>query len=189
MKATPLLQDKIRLSVLLFICSEFVFFTFLIVAYIYSHPSEISGPTAANSLEPWKTAIYTVFLLSSSLTMYLAERSLERKRSSVIFWMCITVLFGGVFLFGEMREYTRLLHQNISIGRNLFGSTYYTLTGFHALHVTLGLMMLLSLLGLFISGKLGKHCKTSFTAVSYYWHFVDAVWIAVFSVVYLWSAR
>jgi heme/copper-type cytochrome/quinol oxidase subunit 3 len=121
--------------------------------------------------------------------MVLAERALESSRRGVFFWMLATVFLGGVFLFGEMREYTRLLHQNISIGRNLFGSTYYTLTGFHALHVTLGLCMLLALLGLFAANKLGRHRRSAFKAVSYYWHFVDAVWVAVFSVVYLWSAR
>jgi heme/copper-type cytochrome/quinol oxidase subunit 3 len=188
-RETPLLQDKVRLAVVLFIASEAVFFLFLLVAYIYSHPSEIAGPTAANSLEPWKTAIYTVFLLASSLTLYCAERSLEGKRRHLFAWLGVTILFGAVFLFGEVREYSRLLHLNISIGRNLFGSTYYTLTGFHALHVMLGLLMLLTLLGLLFVKKLGRHRHIAFTAVSYYWHFVDAVWIAVFSVVYLWSAR
>jgi heme/copper-type cytochrome/quinol oxidase subunit 3 len=185
----PLLHEKIRLAVLLFLVSEFVFFVFLIVAYIYSRPSEISGPTAQSSLVPWKTGIYTVVLLSSSATIYLAERALDKSRRRFAMWMSTTILLGAIFLFGEMREYSGLLQRDISISRNLFGSTYFTLTGFHAIHVTLGLLMLLTILGLVMSGKLGQKRHTAFRAVSYYWHFVDIVWIMVFSVVYLWSAR
>ena len=189
MSVKPLLEDKIRLGVLLFLVSEAIFFVFLVVAYIYSQPSEISGPTAHNSLIPWKTGIYTVFLLLSSGTIYLAERSLGKNGKRFALWMVATVVLGTVFLFGEMREYSSLLQKDISISRNLFGSTYFTLTGFHAIHVTLGLMMLLTLLGLIMSGRLGEKRETSFKAVSYYWHFVDLVWVMVFSVVYLWSAR
>ena len=119
----------------------------------------------------------------------MAERSLNGSRKRFTVWMSATILLGAVFLFGEMREYSSLLHKAISISRNLFGSTYFTLTGFHAIHVTLGLLMLITLLGLIVSGKLGAQRKTSFKAVSYYWHFVDIVWVMVFSVVYLWSAR
>jgi len=185
----PLLEDKIRLAVLLFLVSEFVFFIFLIVAYIYSQPSEIQGPTAQSSLVPWKTGIYTLVLLSSSVTIFMAERTLRASRKRFTAWMSATIFLGAVFLFGEMREYSGLLHKDISISRNLFGSTYFTLTGFHAIHVTLGLLMLLALFALVLSGKLGEKRETSFKAVSYYWHFVDIVWVMVFSVVYLWSAR
>jgi heme/copper-type cytochrome/quinol oxidase subunit 3 len=185
----PLLHDKIRLAVLLFLVSEFIFFVFLVVAYIYSRPSEISGPTAHSSLIPWKTGIYTVFLLSSSATIYLAERALERNRRRFVVWMSATILLGAIFLFGEMREYSTLLHQDVSISRNLFGSTFFTLTGFHAIHVTLGLLMLAVITGLVIANRLGGKRRTAFKAVSYYWHFVDIVWVMVFSVVYLWSAR
>lgn len=185
----PLLHEKIRLAVLLFLASEFVFFVFLIVAYIYSRPSEISGPTAQSSLVPWKTGIYTVLLLSSSATIFFAERSLEHDRKRFALWMSATVLLGSAFLFGEMREYAGLLHKDITISRNLFGSTYFTLTGFHAIHVTLGLLMLITVFGLVMADKLGHKRHTAFRAVSYYWHFVDIVWVMVFSVVYLWSAR
>ena len=184
----PLMKDKVRLAVLLFLVSEGVFFIFLIVAYIYSQPSEISGPTARTSLIPWQTGIYTVFLLLSSGTIYLAERSLGRNTKRFALWMILTILLGATFLFGEMREYSSLLQKDISISRNLFGSTYFTLTGFHAIHVTLGLLMLLTMLGLILSGKIGEQLHISFKAVSYYWHFVDIVWVMVFSVVYIWSA-
>jgi heme/copper-type cytochrome/quinol oxidase subunit 3 len=185
----PILREKIRLAVLLFLVSEFVFFVFLIVAYIYSQPSEISGPTAHSSLVPWKTGIYTVLLLLSSFTIYLAERSLDKNRKRFVLWMGVTILLGGTFLFGEMREYSGLLQKSISISRNLFGSTYFTLTGFHAIHVTLGVLMLMTVTGLIGTGKLKEKRHTAFKAVSYYWHFVDLVWVMVFCVVYLWSAR
>jgi cytochrome c oxidase subunit 3 len=184
-----LLEDKIRLAVLLFLVSESIFFVFLIVAYIYSQPSEIQGPTAQSSLVPWKTGIYTLVLPSSSGTIFMAERTLGVSRKRFTAWMGATILLGTAFLFGEMREYFGLLQKDISISRNLFGSTYFTLTGFHAIHVTLGLLMLLTILMLVLSGKLGEKRETSFKAVSYYWHFVDIVWVMVFSVVYLWSAR
>ncbi len=88
-----------------------------------------------------------------------------------------------------MREYSGLLHKSISISRNLFGSTYFTLTGFHAIHVTMGVLMLLTITDLIATDKLKENRHTAFKAVSYYWHFVDIVWVMVFSVVYLWSAR
>lgn len=88
----PILREKIRLAVLLFLTSEFIFFVFLIVAYIYSQPSEINGPTAHSSLVPWKTAIYTVLLLLSSLTIYLAERALDNNRKRFLLWMAATAL-------------------------------------------------------------------------------------------------
>jgi cytochrome c oxidase subunit 3 len=185
----PILRERIRLAVLLFLTSEFVFFIFLIVAYVYSQPAEITGPSAHSSLVPWKVGIYTVFLLSSSGTIYMAERALDKNRKHFNIWMAVTILFGAIFLFGEMREYSGLLHKDITISRNLFGSTYFTLTGFHAIHVTLGLLMLLTLVGLLFFDKLGEKGHTAFKAVSYYWHFVDLVWVMVFSVVYLWSAR
>lgn len=188
-EAHPLLHEKTRLAVLLFLASEFVFFVFLVVAYVYSRPSEISGPTAHSSLNPWKTGIYTVLLLSSSATIYLAERSLKKHGKRFLLWMSATIVLGAAFLFGEMREYSGLLHKDITISRNLFGSTYFTLTGFHAIHVTLGLLMLITITGLVRAEKLGHKRRTAFRAVSYYWHFVDIVWVMVFSVVYLWSAR
>ena len=188
-EAHPILHEKTRLAVLLFLASEFVFFVFLIVAYIYSQPSEINGPTAHSSLIPWKTGIYTVILLSSSVTIYLAERALDEDRKRFALWMAATILLGAVFLFGEMREYSGLLHKDITISRNLFGSTYFTLTGFHAIHVTLGLLMLATVSALVMTNRLGHKRRTAFKAVSYYWHFVDLVWVMVFSVVYLWSAR
>ena len=96
----PILREKNRLAVLLFLISEFIFFFFLIVAYIYSQPSEISGPTAHSSLIPWKTGIYTVLLLLSSGTIYLAELSLDKNRKRFLLWMSATILLGAVFLFG-----------------------------------------------------------------------------------------
>jgi heme/copper-type cytochrome/quinol oxidase subunit 3 len=185
----PILREKVRLAVLLFLVSEFVFFVFLIVAYIYSRPSEISGPNAHSSLVPWKTGLYTVFLLASSGTIYFAEQSLDKNRRRFVIWMSTTILLGAVFLFGEIREYSGLLHKSITISRNLFGSTYFTLTGFHAIHVTLGILMLVTVTGLIATGRLREKRMTAFKAVTYYWHFVDIVWVMVFSVVYLWSAR
>jgi heme/copper-type cytochrome/quinol oxidase subunit 3 len=102
-------------------------------------------------------------------------------------WLAITMLLGAVFLYGEMQEYRKLLNENVTVSRDLFGSTYYTLTGFHALHVTIGLILLGISLFAALQRKRGRPQRIALECISYYWHFVDAVWVAVFSVVYLWS--
>jgi heme/copper-type cytochrome/quinol oxidase subunit 3 len=190
MNFRELIEDKYRLVMLFFLASEAIFFAFLITAYVYFHGAvKGGGPDAHNSLELLTTGIYTVILLSSSATMHLAGRAYKRKRSSISLWLGITIACGVIFLYGEMSEYMRLLHRNVTISRNLFGSTYYTLTGFHAAHVTVGLILLSFLLLMALQGNLMPGRSSGMETVSYYWHFVDIVWIAVFSTVYLWSTR
>lgn len=101
----------------------------------------------------------------------------------------MTMLPGAIFLYGEMQEYRKLLHENVTVSRNLFGSTYFTLTGFHALHVTAGIILLGIMLAIYVSRSIGRPQSVALTCISYYWHFVDVVWVAVFSIVYLWSAH
>jgi heme/copper-type cytochrome/quinol oxidase subunit 3 len=169
-----------------FIASEAVFFGFLIAAYIYFAGAVVHGPTAANSLDPPRTLIFTICLLASSGTMWIAERRLTADhRGSFRIWLAITIFLGAVFIFGQALEYTGLITKNITPERNLFGATFFTLTGFHGLHVLCGLVSLSVVLMLTFVRSFGPREMSGVGAISFYWHFVDAVWVVIFSLVYL----
>lgn len=185
--AQGLLQKRALLATLLFLASEAIFFALLIAAYVYYTGASPDGPNARKVLDPVKTGFYTACLLGSSATVYLAERAQRKGNSGVALWLGATMSLGAVFLYGEMQEYRKLLHENVTVSRDLFGSTYYTLTGFHALHVTVGLILLGTMLVISLRRKFGRPQHAALECISYYWHFVDVVWVAVFSVVYLWS--
>jgi heme/copper-type cytochrome/quinol oxidase subunit 3 len=184
-----LLHKKALLAILLFIASETIFFACLIAAYVYYATASPHGPNAQKVLDPLKTGFYTACLLSSSLTVFLAERAQRKGKPGLSRWLAATMALGAVFLYGEMQEYRKLLHENVTVSRNLFGSTYYTLTGFHALHGTVGLILLGTMLVISLRRRMRKPQQSALECISYYWHFVDVVWIAVFSVVYLWSTQ
>jgi heme/copper-type cytochrome/quinol oxidase subunit 3 len=182
-------DKKTSYATLLFLGSEAIFFTCLIAAYVFYASASPDGPNAHGVLNPWKTGLYTLCLLASSITVYFAERAHRKSKSGVGIWLGMTMLLGVVFLYGEMQEYRKLLHENVTVSRNLFGSTYFTLTGFHALHVTVGIILLGIMLAISVSRSIGRPQSVALTCISYYWHFVDVVWVAVFSIVYLWSAH
>ena len=118
--------------------------------------------------------------------MWLSERARRRQqRNGVSLWLGATMLLGLFFLYGEVQEYRKLLHENVTVSRDLFGSTYYTLTGFHALHVTIGLILLGTAVSFALRDRMGAKQQTAMTCISYYWHLVDAVWVIVFSTVYI----
>jgi heme/copper-type cytochrome/quinol oxidase subunit 3 len=180
-------QEKNRLGMLLFVGSEATFFSILISAYIYYQGPFVPGPNASNSLNLPLTSVYTVFLLSSSLTAWLADRSVARdNRRGTVVWLLATIALGGVFLFGQIREYLTLFAENITPSTNLFGTTFFTLTGFHGLHVFGGLVALSILAVLAAMGDFRGGRSTAIETVSIYWHFVDLVWVFIFSIVYLW---
>lgn len=180
-------EKKTLYATLLFLGSEAIFFTCLIAAYVFYAGASPDGPNAHGVLDPWKTGIYTLCLLSSSITVYFAERANRKDGLGVGIWLGVSMLLGAIFLFGEMQEYRKLLHENVTVSRDLFGSTYFTLTGFHALHVTAGIILLGIMLAISVSRSIGRPQRVALTCISYYWHFVDVVWVAVFSIVYLWS--
>jgi len=170
-----------------FLVSEVALFCTLIVVYLTFLRASQSGPTAAVLSLPLVIST-TVCLLSSSVTVHLAERSLQsRSRSGFVRWWSATILLGIVFLASTAYEWnTLIVRHGVTISRNLFGTTYYTLVGFHALHVTLGVIVMLTLLGLTLRDDViasGK--QVGGQLVSWYWHFVDGVWVVVFTVVYL----
>jgi heme/copper-type cytochrome/quinol oxidase subunit 3 len=169
-----------------FLASEAVFFAFLIAAYIFYHGATVHGPDSSNSLNPPRTLIFTLCLLASSGTMWLAERNLAGSRKSEFrLWLAATILLGVVFIAGQALEYAGLIAKRITPERNLFGATFFTLTGFHGFHVICGLAALCGVLILNCLRSFGEKEVSGVGAVSMYWHFVDAVWIVIFSLVYL----
>jgi heme/copper-type cytochrome/quinol oxidase subunit 3 len=181
------MPDKTKVGVGLFILSEAIFFLILLITYVYFHSLGSDGPSAANSLNPLHTLVFSLCLFLSSATIHLAGRSFRLgQHREVSLWLALTVVLGAIFLFGQAREYLGLFAHGVTISTNLFGSTFFTLTGFHGLHVLFGLCALAALLGIAMSGRLTKVKSSGFEAVSMYWHFVDAVWVVIFTVVYLW---
>ena len=167
------------------IIAESAIFTIFVVAYLFYAGKSMAGPTPREVLET--PIFYTICLLSSSLTIHFAERFLARggRGGFLGFWL-LTIFLGGLFLFGTGREWHRLIYEHgLTISTNLFGTTYYSLVGLHAFHVTVGLI-LLSIVFLFgLAGRVGSEQSARVEVLSMYWHFVDAVWVVVFTVVYI----
>ncbi len=170
-----------------FLLSEVAFFSTLIVTYVTFLGEDIVGPTPREALTLPLVFGTTACLLTSSVVIYAAERALERKEQGFFcFFWAVTILLGIAFLAGTAYEWHDLIEKHsLTINRNLFGSTYYTLVGFHAFHVTAGVIALSVVLGLALRGELTEDHSLGIRLVSWYWHFVDAVWIVVFLVVYI----
>jgi heme/copper-type cytochrome/quinol oxidase subunit 3 len=179
-----MIKDRVLIGMTLFVASEAIFFLMLVLAYVNFH--KVTGTTAAAQLDPIKTGIFSIALFTSSFTMWLAERAREKETGLVKWYLFATILLGGIFMIGQGMEYARLIMDHITISRDLFGSTFFTLTGFHGLHVMIGLLLLLTLFALALFGRKHEPTVIGMQSVAIYWHFVDAVWVVVFSVVYLW---
>jgi cytochrome c oxidase subunit 3/cytochrome o ubiquinol oxidase subunit 3 len=122
----------------------------------------------------------------SSLTMVLALAAIQRgDHRRLRLWLTATALLGTVFIGGQVYEFTSFIHEGLTVRTNLFGSSFFVLTGFHGVHVTLGIMMLLSLVIMSSKGRLGQDKAGVVEIIGLYWHFVDVVWIVIFTVVYL----
>jgi cytochrome c oxidase subunit III len=167
------------------IIAESAIFTIFVVAYLFYAGKSLSGPTPKEVLET--PIFYTICLLSSSLTVHLAGKLLERGRKGAFLMLwALTISLGTLFLFGTGREWHRLIYEHgLTISTNLFGTTYYSLVGLHAFHVTAGLMMLSIVLLLAWAGRVGPEQSKRVDVLALYWHFVDAVWVVVFTVVYV----
>jgi heme/copper-type cytochrome/quinol oxidase subunit 3 len=183
------IRERSKMAVGFFILSEIQFFLLLIVAYVYYHAYPGQGPTAATALNTTRTAIFSLALFSSSATIWMASRAARRgDNGGMVTWLTLTIALGALFMFGQAKEYYDLISSGVSVSRNLFATTFFTLTGFHGLHVLMGLIALSISLVLALSGKLHAETTDGFGAVEWYWHFVDVVWVVVFSIVYLWGA-
>jgi len=190
--ATPLSETTVawklpyrgKIGIACLIIAESAIFTIFVVAYLFYLGKSVTGPTPHDVLEV--PVFYTICLLSSSVTIHLAARRLERDApwSFVALWL-ITIVLGGLFMYGTAQEWHRLIYEHgLTISTNLFGTTFYSLVGLHASHVVIGLTLLLLTLVLGLRGSMRGQARR-FELLSWYWHFVDAVWVAVFTVVYV----
>jgi cytochrome c oxidase subunit 3 len=181
----PTMPYKGRVGVLALILTESAFFSIFVVAYIFYIGKSLTGPYPKDVLS--MPIINTICLLSSSITIVLAVRALQRGsiRSFGIWWF-VTLALGLEFMTGTAAEWHRLIyHEGLSIGTNLFGTTYYSLVGLHALHVTVGLILILLVMILTMLGYMNRNHIERIDCFSWYWHFVDAVWVVVFITVYV----
>jgi cytochrome c oxidase subunit III len=167
------------------IIAESAIFTIFVVAYLFYLGKSITGPTPSEVLET--PIFYTICLLSSSVTIHLAAKALERDYTRLFLGLWVlTIALGGLFLYGTAQEWHRLIYEHgLTISTNLFGTTYYSLVGLHAFHVTAGLIMLSVVATFGFIGRVGVSQSSRVAVLSMYWHFVDAIWVVVFTVVYV----
>src|ERR1700761_6843445 len=167
------------------IVAETAIFSIFVVAYIYYIGKSLNGPYPRQVLE--LPIFNTVCLLSSSFTIWLAERGLKKNEMFVFnLWWAVSFLLGAIFLVGTGMEWRKLIyHDGLTIRTNLFGTTFYSLVGLHASHVIVGLTMLLIVFIFGVLGKIKSDHIHQIETLSLYWHFVDAVWVVVFTVVYV----
>jgi len=174
-------------GLLCFLVSEVALFGTLIVTYLFYLGKDVVGPMPSQVLFLPLVLCNTVVLLSSSGTVQMAEKALHRGNQSrfIMLWL-LTIVLGALFLCGTAYEWHGLIVKHgLTISRNLFGTTYYTLVGLHALHVTVGVTIMLIVLGLALRRRVTSENRSAVGLVSWYWHFVDVVWLVVFTVVYL----
>ena len=183
--ATWSIRDRGKIAMAGLIIAESAIFTIFVVAYLFYLGKSVTGPTPREVLET--PIFYSICLLSSSLTIHFAEKALEhaRRGAFLILWL-LTIALGALFLYGTGVEWHRLIYENgLTISTNLFGTTYYSLVGLHAFHVTVGLIMLLIVAIFALAGRVDAKQSHRVEVLGLYWHFVDAVWIVVFTVVYV----
>lgn len=179
------LPNKGRVGMSALIAGESAIFTIFVVAYIFYLGKSLTGPKPSDVLEI--PIVGTICLLSSSLTIWRAERAIEDDRmGSFTVWLGATIALAVTFLIGTASEWRKLIYKDgLTISTNLFGTTFYSLVGLHATHVVIGLALLSTTFLFSLFGWVDSRQSERFGAVALYWHFVDGVWVVVFSVVYL----
>ena len=167
------------------IAAETAIFTIFVVAYLFYVGKSLTGPMPRDVLSV--PIFYTICLLSSSLTIHLAVKALRRGNVRVFGdWWLVTIALGAAFIYGTAMEWHRLIyHDGLTISTNLFGTTYYSLVGLHGFHVVVGLLALSMVMVFTLLGNVGSEHAERVDVLSLYWHFVDAVWVIVFTVVYV----
>ena len=167
------------------IIAESAIFTIFVVAYLFYLGKDLGGPTPRQVLE--LPILNSICLLSSSATITVAVRALRKGEAKRFgFWWMLTIALGAYFLLGTGREWRHLIYdKGLTIQTNLFGTTFYSLVGLHASHVVVGLLAMLIVMGFAIAGSVKEEHVERTHVLALYWHFVDAVWIVVFLVVYI----
>lgn len=175
-----------KLGMWLFLSSETLLFGALIAGYVLYRGRSETGPYPNDVFDIPYTSVSAFVLLASSLTMVLALAAAQhRDRGRMRLWLLTTAMLGMIFVGGQVFEFTRFYEEGLSLTVNLFGTTFFVLTGFHGVHVTVGILMLLTLVGLSFADRLPDDQAFPVEMVGLYWHFVDIVWIAIFTIVYL----
>ncbi|MEE8488495.1 MAG: cytochrome c oxidase subunit 3 [Gemmatimonadota bacterium] len=169
-----------------FIGSECMLFGTLIASYLAYRGRSVVGPYPEELVNIPFITVTTFVLLMSSLAMVLALSAVQRgNRRGTIIWLAATAVLGLIFLGGQYLEFSHFVHEGLGLSRNLFSATFYLLTGTHGAHVLIGVIWLSSLLGMELKGNLGAEKAEIVEVAGLYWHFVDVVWIVLFTVIYL----
>lgn len=178
--------DSWKLGFWTFIGSECLFFATLISTYMVYKGASVQGPYPAEILNIPLTTFSTFVLLMSSLAMVLALDGVQRgSRKLAMGWLAAVILLGGVFLGCQVYEFIEFVDHGLTIPQNVFGSSFFVLTGFHGAHVTVGVLWLTTLFVMAARGNLQPQDAMKVEIAGLYWHFVDVVWIAIFVLVYL----
>jgi len=179
------LPSRRKIGVISLIVTETALFTIFAVAYLFYIGKSLTGPYPAQVLE--LPILATICLLGSSATIMLAERAFRREaKGSFRVWWLITIALALFFLYSTAFEWRRLIYQHhLTIGTSLFGTSFYSLVGLHATHVVVGLTLLTLVFWLSLRGVVTRSYSEHIEMISWYWHFVDAVWVVVFTVVYI----
>ncbi len=179
------LPSRRKVAVACLILSETAMFTIFVVAYLFYIGKSLTGPYPAEVLET--PIVSTICLLASSLTIVLAERAFNRQSlGGFRLWWTITILLAAIFLASTAAEWKRLIvDHHLTVSTNLFGTTFYSLVGLHASHVIVGLTLLTLVLVFSLKRSIRPADGERIEMISWYWHFVDAIWVVVFTVVYV----
>ena len=169
-----------------FLGSETLFFGSLIATFMVYKGQAVNGPYPRQVFDIPLTSFSTFDLLTSSLAMVLALAAIQRgSRRGTLAWLAAVIVGGLIFLGCQAYEFTTFVHEGLTIQANIFGSSFFVLTGFHGAHVTVGVIWLAALWVLTFRGKLGQKDSLKVEIAGLYWHFVDIVWLAIFTLVYL----
>ena len=175
-----------KLLMKLVVATETLFFLALLMAFVYFSLGPGFREQQLAALDWRTTGAFTLLLFASSFTYWRAEASYRQGAPGHLKgWLLATIGLGAVFLLGQAREFRGLFARHIDLSANTFGTSFFTLTGFHGLHVLAGLVILSILTGLAFAGDYDRPKSAIFSAVGIYWHFVDIVWAVVFTVVYV----
>jgi heme/copper-type cytochrome/quinol oxidase subunit 3 len=177
--------DNWKVGFWTFIGSECLFFGTLISTYMVYKGASITGPYPEEVLDIPLTTISTFVLLMSSLAMVLALDGIQRGKKVGQFWLLVVIILGLIFLGFQVYEFNHFVHLGLTIQQNVFGSSFFVLTGFHGAHVAGGVLWLSILLIRSLRGKLPPQKALQLEIAGLYWHFVDIVWIAIFTLIYL----
>ena len=178
--------DNRKVMMWAFIGSDCLFFASLVSTYLLYRGKSVVGPYPYEVFNIPFTSVSAFVLLMSSLTMVLALGAIQRgDHTRLRIWLLATSILGCIFLGGQYFEFTVFVEQGVTLQGNLFGSSFFTLTSFHGLHVTFGVVILMSFFVMSLRGRLSQEQSLNIELAGLYWHFVDIVWIVIFTVVYL----